>query len=179
MTRQAVLRLTRHPISCGWQLSNAQRISTSSILCRATKPSVKLQEDVEVDTKRAVAKYGSLPPIDEQTEKELFRDFKFYLKTMPTREVTDERFKHTSEKGRPLVILLGWAGANNKNLSKYTDIYEEAGCMTLNYILPTRFIFNIQDKVPYIASRLVDELQKAELYRRPTFFHLFSDAGTT
>ena len=47
----------------------------------------------------------------------------------------------------PLVILLGWAGATHKNLDKYAMVYRERGCGTLQYILPTRFIFRHTEQV--------------------------------
>ncbi|XP_023335085.1 transmembrane protein 53 [Eurytemora carolleeae] len=63
-------------------------------------------------------------------------------------EVTkeDRQFKTTepqnsTSKEKPLVILFGWAGANPKNLSKYGQLYSHLGCPTIEFILPTRFIF--------------------------------------
>ncbi len=46
-----------------------------------------------------------------------------------------------SSESKPLVVLFGWAGASAKNLSKYGDVYRNYGCPTIEFILPTRFIF--------------------------------------
>merc|ERR1719215_1870070 len=48
----------------------------------------------------------------------------------------------------PLVVILGWAGASHKNVSKYAELYRRLGCSSLQYILPTRFIFRHSDQVP-------------------------------
>ena len=42
--------------------------------------------------------------------------------SMSDNQLVDERFKDIEEKDRPLVLLFGWAGANGKNLSKYSDV---------------------------------------------------------
>ena len=89
----------------------------------------------------------------------------------------DERFIDIEEKDRPLVLLFGWAGANGKNLSKYSDIYRKAGCITLGYNLPTRFIFQITDKTPFISKRILEEIENAGVDKRPVFLHLMSDTG--
>ena len=93
-------------------------------------------------------------------------------------QLVDERFKGVKEEDKPLVLLFGWAGANGRNLAKYTDIYRKAGCITLSYNLPTRFIFQITENTPYLSKRLLDELEKAGVEKRPTFIHLMSDTGT-
>ena len=46
-----------------------------------------------------------------------------------------------SSDTKPVVVLFGWAGASVKNLSKYGEVYRNYGCPTIEYILPTRFIF--------------------------------------
>ena len=73
--------------------------------------------------------------------------------------------------------MCGWAGANGKNLSKYSDIYRKAGCITIGYNLPTRFIFQITEKTPFISRRILEEIENARLDKRPVFLHLMSDTG--
>ncbi len=54
--------------------------------------------------------------------------------------MTDPRFRGVldREEQKPLAVVFGWAGANSKNLGKYSALYHGAGCDTLAYYLPTR-----------------------------------------
>jgi len=119
------------------------------------------------------------PSLDDKTSGEYFKDFKFYPEFEPpdSRTVTDPRFQGVKDSDRPLVFVFGWAGANKKNLEKYTDIYRQAGCLTLSYNLPTRFIFEITNQVPYLTEKLLDGVVSAGLADRPVFIHVLSDTG--
>jgi len=114
---------------------------------------------------------------------ELFKDFKYSLQISEPfiREkdnlLQDNRFILTKSEDQPLVILFGWAGASEKNLRKYAKIYQDAGCNTLSYVLPSRFIFLKTVQVPYLMERLVETIIKERLERSPTFFHNMSDTG--
>ena len=55
---------------------------------------------------------------------------------------------------KPLVVVFGWAGATHHNLSKYGDVYRDRGCETLQYILPTRFIFRHTEQVELGRKRV-------------------------
>ena len=50
-----------------------------------------------------------------------------------------ELMKITQSKDHrsPIVLVLGWAGANHKNLQKYSQIYQNLGCTTAALTLPT------------------------------------------
>ena len=98
---------------------------------------------------------------------------------MPDDQLVDDCFKGVAEKDKPLVLLFGWAGATEKNIAKYSDIYIKAGCVTLAYNLPTRFIFQISEDTPYLSKRLVHVVEDAGLERRPMFLHIMSDTGET
>jgi hypothetical protein len=89
----------------------------------------------------------------------------------------DSRFSLAAEEQRPLVLLFGWAGATEKNLAKYSSIYHRAGCSTLAYILPTRFIFRSTADVPFLAKRLLKIVEMEGLLQRPILFHNMSDTG--
>lgn len=90
------------------------------------------------------------------TRTEILKDFKYNLIPYENAKdvVVDDRFKNVEEKDRPLVFLFGWAGATQKNLRKYTQIYQKAGCHTLGYNLPGRFVFIDTSEVPTIAKEI-------------------------
>ncbi len=73
--------------------------------------------------------------------------------------------------------MFGWAGANHKNLDKYARLYRAAGCDTLAYYLPTRFIFANTADVPHVSRKLLGVIESEGLSGRPVFFHLLSDTG--
>ncbi len=141
-------------------------------------------------------------PKDKEQEREFFCDFKYKVTRPDLRKVrvcltttiklstlidafdchlkvTDARFKDVvdSESKKPLVFVFGWAGANEKNLGKYADVYHAAGCDTFTYYLPTRFIFDQTNDTPYLAVELFRGLEKEGLLDRPCFFHMLSDTG--
>jgi hypothetical protein len=115
----------------------------------------------------------------EEPEK-MFRDFNYKLtKVQGGTTDLEGRFKGLikSESERPLVFVFGWAGASEKNLDKYAEIYRNAGCDTLAYFLPTRFIFSCGSEVPHLTRKLLDVVQKEGLSKKPLFFHNLSDTG--
>ena len=116
-------------------------------------------------------------PTVKPTQAELLHDFKYALVTSLDQNLIEERFKVASEEERPLVLLCGWAGANHKNLSKYSDIYNRAGCLTLGYNLPSRFVFSQTSEIPHISKELLKVIEEEKLIDRPIFFHLMSDTG--
>jgi hypothetical protein len=114
--------------------------------------------------------------------KRLFRDFKYSLvRHTATAAKQDKRLASMikREEDRPLVFVFGWAGASDKNLDKYAEIYRKAGCDTMAYFLPTRFIFSATASVPLIAKRLMSIADKEGLLGKPIFFHDLSDTGTS
>ena len=106
----------------------------------------------------------------------LFRDFKCNL---TRHHDIEKKFRGTirKEEERPLVFVFGWAGATEKNMDKYSEIYRRAGCDTMAYFLPTRFIMSATSSVPHIARRLMVIADREGLLSRPIFFHDLSDTG--
>ena len=112
----------------------------------------------------------------------LLRDFKCNL-PRHTSASTAEKVERLSgaigrEGERPLVFVFGWAGATEKNMDKYSEIYRRAGCDTMAYYLPTRFIMSATSSVPHIARRLMMIADREGLLSKPIFFHDLSDTGT-
>ncbi|XP_011867281.1 PREDICTED: transmembrane protein 53 isoform X2 [Vollenhovia emeryi] len=81
------------------------------------------------------------------------------------------------EDKRPVVILLGWAGCQDRYLAKYSSIYEEKSCITLRYTAPVECLFWRRDKMPYIGKRLLQVITDNRLDEHPIFFHVFSNGG--
>jgi len=77
----------------------------------------------------------------------------------------------------PVVLLFGWAGASFKNLGKYAQLYQKAGCYTAQYILPTRHIFRDTAEVPEVMTLVWEQVQEAGLSDRQLFIHCLSDTG--
>ena len=115
-----------------------------------------------------------------ETPAQMFRDFKCKITRAAARpSEIEKKFRGAirKEEERPLVFIFGWAGSTEKNLDKYAEIYRKAGCDTLSYILPTRFIFSCTAEVPHLSRRLLDIVDKEGLAKRPVFFHNLSDTG--
>lgn len=78
---------------------------------------------------------------------------------------------------RPLVLLFGWGGASHKNLSKYADIYLEAGATTAQYVLPSRHVLRDTAQVPRLMDHVLRRLEAVNIYQRPVYVHCLSDTG--
>jgi len=97
----------------------------------------------------------------------------------PTVVLDEDRAFVCSSQGedsgdRPMVVLFGWAGAKHKHLDKYSKVYRDLGCDTLQYILPTRFIFRHTDQVPEALGEVASHLSSNP---RPLAVHCLSDTG--
>jgi hypothetical protein len=121
---------------------------------------------------------GSTAKIVTEKPDTMFRDFKYKF-TPATPESVEQRFQGLvqEEQERPLVFVFGWAGASDKNLDKYSEIYRMMGCDTFAYYLPTRFIFSSTAEVPHVSKRVLDIVEDLGLMNRPIFFHNLSDTG--
>jgi len=112
----------------------------------------------------------------------ILRDFKCNLTRHTSSTSAAEKVERLTgaisrERERPLVFVFGWAGATEKNMDKYSEIYRRAGCDTMAYFLPTRFIMSATSSVPHIARRLMVIADREGLLSRPIFFHDLSDTG--
>ncbi|XP_055497708.1 transmembrane protein 53 [Leucoraja erinacea] len=84
-------------------------------------------------------------------------------------------------KEDPVIILLGWAGCQDKHLAKYSYIYKNQGCVVLRYTAPWRQIFFpgiFRRNLRYIARKLLDLLFDIGIEEHPILFHVFSNAGS-
>ena len=91
-----------------------------------------------------------------------------------------ERLTYTpKDEPEPVVYLLGWAGAEDKHLAKYSRIYEDAGCITIRYTAPAEYIFFAPEKIRPLAKKLLDLVEEMSLEGNPVLFHVFSNNGAT
>ncbi|NXC24597.1 TM53B protein, partial [Campylorhamphus procurvoides] len=84
-------------------------------------------------------------------------------------------------EGQPVVILLGWAGCQDKYLAKYSAIYSQKGCTVIRYTAPWRMVFFSETfgikslRTP--ARQLLELLFDYRFEDRPVLFHVFSNGG--
>ncbi|CAL4075624.1 unnamed protein product, partial [Meganyctiphanes norvegica] len=81
----------------------------------------------------------------------------------------------------PVVFLLGWLGAQDRYLAKYSNIYSQRGCITIRYTTPPSYVFQIRNSNKFlpIARKLLGLLKDMSLDEHPVFFHMFSNNGST
>jgi len=77
----------------------------------------------------------------------------------------------------PLALVLGWAGASDRNLAKYADIYLRQGCTTAHLTLPSSHVFNKTREVPEVMGEVVQQLEEVGVWERPLVVHCLSDTG--
>ncbi|PIK41799.1 putative transmembrane protein [Apostichopus japonicus] len=80
-------------------------------------------------------------------------------------------------KREPAVILLGWVGCSDKNLAKYSAIYQSKGYTTIRYTAPRSKTFTNPNSLRDIAVKLLDLLFDLGLDENPVVFHVFSNGG--
>ncbi len=112
-----------------------------------------------------------------ETPETMFRDFAYSLTRTKEASAETELSPSVAEDRRPLVLVFGWAGSSEKNLDKYCALHRRAGCHTLGYRLPSRFILNCTADVPHVARRLLYEIKREGMIDRPMFLHSMSDTG--
>nr|XP_020843216.1 transmembrane protein 53 isoform X1 [Phascolarctos cinereus] len=82
---------------------------------------------------------------------------------------------------QPVVILLGWGGCTDKNLSKYSAIYFNRGCIVIRYTAPWQMAFFAEPfGIPSLrspAKKLLELLFDYEIEKKPLLFHVFSNGG--
>jgi hypothetical protein len=83
---------------------------------------------------------------------------------------------------RAVVLLLGWWGAKAKQLAKYTKLYQDRNCLTVQAIAEKNAVLTHNnrslDECALIAAdhivQLLDELDDKKV---PVIFHAFSNGG--
>jgi hypothetical protein len=107
------------------------------------------------------------------TQKDFGLNNHFYYRESPLMNKIDKN------EQIPLVLVLGWAGAIDKHVLKYAQIYEKMGYHTIR-LSPTvgMSVFKPHLHKDY-AMKLLDLIKsKAHLKNSPIVIHTFSNAGT-
>eukprot|EP00268_Persea_americana_P068071 TRINITY_DN9433_c0_g1_i1.p1 TRINITY_DN9433_c0_g1~~TRINITY_DN9433_c0_g1_i1.p1 ORF type:complete len:423 (-),score=56.52 TRINITY_DN9433_c0_g1_i1:97-1365(-) len=90
------------------------------------------------------------------------------------------------EKGPVLTaVLLGWLGAEQKQLKRYADLYGSRGVRTVSFIVPVRDVLGfdlgkrIEARVAAFAEELIEWLSETDKdgVERGLLFHTFSNTG--
>ncbi|NXK97746.1 TM53B protein, partial [Formicarius rufipectus] len=84
-------------------------------------------------------------------------------------------------EGQPVVILLGWAGCQDRYLAKYSALYSQKGCPVIRYTAPWRMVFFSEifgiKSLQTPARQLLELLFDYRVEDRPVLFHVFSNGG--
>ncbi|XP_076353033.1 transmembrane protein 53 [Tachypleus tridentatus] len=106
-------------------------------------------------------------------------DFEFLLSFPSSVPSSNTLICKLNEK-EPVVIMFGWLGCADRYLTKYGNLYEKHGCITVRYIPPVHCVISISDhKTLYQhALKLISFVEDIGLDKHPVFFHVFSNAGT-
>ncbi|EDV98992.1 transmembrane protein 53 [Drosophila grimshawi] len=77
----------------------------------------------------------------------------------------------------PIVMLLGWAGCQDRYLMKYSNIYEERGLITVRYTAPVDTLFWKRSEMIPIGEKILKLIQDMNFDAHPLIFHIFSNGG--
>ena len=78
---------------------------------------------------------------------------------------------------RGFVVVLGWFGAQDKHLKKYSDLLEAAGFDTGRCIAPTSVVFGTRASQHAYALQVLSATLADSAPARPIAFYLFSNGG--
>jgi len=78
---------------------------------------------------------------------------------------------------KPIALIFGWGGSSHKNINKYSSIYREAGCTTVQYVLPTRHLFRDTEQIPELMDDVLTQLEEYNILDRPVYIHCLCDTG--
>ncbi|XP_044727846.1 transmembrane protein 53 [Chrysoperla carnea] len=110
-------------------------------------------------------------------------DLEFYMR-LPNpnynynQQLTDSDYVFVvNETNLPVVLLLGWAGCQDKYLAKYSAIYEDKGLITIRYTAPINCLFWKRHEMKNLGEKLVKLLLELNFENHPIIVHLFSNGG--
>ncbi|XP_058986053.1 transmembrane protein 53 [Musca domestica] len=77
----------------------------------------------------------------------------------------------------PIVMLLGWAGCQDRYLMKYSKIYEDRGLITVRYTAPVDTLFWKRREMLPIGEKILKLIYDMNFDSHPVIFHIFSNGG--
>lgn len=77
----------------------------------------------------------------------------------------------------PVILLLGWAGCQDKYLQKYSKIYEDQGLITIRYSAPVSHVFWDTPGMVESAGKILKFMHDMKLQEHPVLLHIFSNGG--
>ncbi|KAI9577073.1 hypothetical protein GQX74_011153 [Glossina fuscipes] len=89
----------------------------------------------------------------------------------------DENVIVHNDKYVPIVMLLGWAGCQDRYLMKYSKIYEDRGLMTIRYTAPVDTLFWRRSEMVPIGEKILKLVQDMNMHKHPIILHIFSNGG--
>lgn len=96
---------------------------------------------------------------------------------IPSTEMNFGLTNQNEEKNVPIVMLLGWAGCQDRYLMKYSKIYEERGLITVRYTAPIDTLFWKRSEMVPIGEKILKLIQDMNFDAHPIIFHIFSNGG--
>lgn len=77
----------------------------------------------------------------------------------------------------PIVMLLGWAGCQDRYLMKYSKIYEDRGLITVRYTAPVDTLFWKRTAMIPIGEKILKLMYDMNFDSHPVIVHIFSNGG--
>ncbi|XP_067625541.1 transmembrane protein 53 isoform X2 [Eurosta solidaginis] len=77
----------------------------------------------------------------------------------------------------PIVMLLGWAGCQDRYLMKYSKIYEDRGLITVRYTAPVDTLFWNRTAMVPIGEKILKLMYDMNFDTHPVIVHIFSNGG--
>ncbi|XP_070854266.1 transmembrane protein 53 isoform X1 [Drosophila suzukii] len=115
----------------------------------------------------------TLPPEREDTLEYFIK----FPKPTSENEFVLANANDSKDKNVPIVMLLGWAGCQDRYLMKYSKIYEDRGLITVRYTAPVDTLFWKRSEMVPIGEKILKLIQDMNFDAHPLIFHIFSNGG--
>lgn len=173
--------------------STIRRLESAAITGRKplTSPSTSAQQNV--DQQQMTGGTGlvtSVPSSQKQQLQNLMKpkDTLEYIIKFPTfrneqtsaameQQETDDFVFVYNDTNVPIVMLLGWAGCQDRYLMKYSKIYEDRGLITVRYTAPVDTLFWKRREMMPIGEKILKLIYDMNFDSHPVIFHIFSNGG--